>query len=442
MPDDLYSIWLKVAPGPRPPDHYALLGLPRFCQSQEQIEAAAQRQLDELDRHSLHNDIPRREACHRMMNEVARARIALTNPQKRAAYDLTLDPEHKPKPPAPIPSVPTPPPAPAFVSPPPAAVSSSASAEAAESPKHAAARSNPLVAAAMANPALWIVPLICIALLAVAINHVMRQSPPTTVATAVSPSSKPSAPSISAPIAKVPGTTRGNSTGAVQTRPAPNMAAPPATTGHESSATTAPAVAVVIDKSKLPPPPIDVNLKPIPSADIREKSSKLVDQVYGDDLAAAKTPAEKAALAKKMLGAVGTLGDHDGDRFVLLGRSADLAVEALDMNTAMAAIDAAAREFKIDALKIKARALDVLASNLTPNQDQQALVRQLDGVIDSAIRADRFDIAAYVVHAAQIAAKSVNDPVWLQKAELRQKEVEDAEAEYKKSVAAPLHATN
>jgi hypothetical protein len=90
MADDLYTTWLEIPPGPRPPDHYALLGLPRFTADREKIEQAAHLQLHRLDRFALHPDKARRDECQRMMNEVARARVVLVNPERRAAYDRDL----------------------------------------------------------------------------------------------------------------------------------------------------------------------------------------------------------------------------------------------------------------------------------------------------------------------------------------------------------------
>ncbi|HZK81879.1 MAG TPA: hypothetical protein VFC46_12445, partial [Humisphaera sp.] len=301
MPDDLYSLWLKVAPGPRPPDHYALLGLPRFCETQEQIEAAAQRQLDELDRHSLHNDIPRRDACHRMMNEVARARVALTNPQKRAAYDLTLEPGRKA--PTPAPSVPASP----SVLPP--------VIEAVEREKPGPNLLQRIIAYATANPVLWIVPAACIGVIAIIIARATRPSPlPKTLAISVSPSTK-SSPAI------IPPRTMGipaHPLVSVEPKPLPATTSTALVPGHESPLpATAPTIPVEIAKPKPPQPPTIVSTrKPLPSTDLREKSSKLVDQIYGDDIAAAKTQKAKADLARKMLAEVGALGDHDADRFV------------------------------------------------------------------------------------------------------------------------------
>jgi hypothetical protein len=92
MSTDLYTEWLKIPPGHRPPDHYALLGLERFCSDASAIEQAVADRMELLDRYALHRDSARRSACQQMMNEVAQARIVLIDPQRRTAYDQTLEP--------------------------------------------------------------------------------------------------------------------------------------------------------------------------------------------------------------------------------------------------------------------------------------------------------------------------------------------------------------
>ncbi|MEX2213474.1 MAG: hypothetical protein WD768_05060, partial [Phycisphaeraceae bacterium] len=90
MSQDHYTQWLKIAPGPRPPDFYTLLGLPRCCDDAVRIEDAAHEQLDRLDRYALSPDPASREACQRMMNEVAHARVVLRDAIRRAAYNKEL----------------------------------------------------------------------------------------------------------------------------------------------------------------------------------------------------------------------------------------------------------------------------------------------------------------------------------------------------------------
>lgn len=87
---DLYSEWLDVPPGPRRPDHYTLLGLPLFCNDASAIENAARARLKQLDQYALHPDSALRDACQRLMNEVARARIVLVTNTRKARYDAEL----------------------------------------------------------------------------------------------------------------------------------------------------------------------------------------------------------------------------------------------------------------------------------------------------------------------------------------------------------------
>lgn len=90
MPGDFYSEWLQVPPGERPPDHYTLLGLPLFSDDTASIEQAARKRLARLDRYGIHPDTNKRDACHRLMNEVARARVVLMAPGRKRQYDQEL----------------------------------------------------------------------------------------------------------------------------------------------------------------------------------------------------------------------------------------------------------------------------------------------------------------------------------------------------------------
>lgn len=90
MAQDRYNQWLKLPPGPRPPDHYTLLGLPHFCDDAPRIQQASHDRLDQLDKYALSKDPASREDCQRIMNEVARARVVLTDAGKRLAYDVEL----------------------------------------------------------------------------------------------------------------------------------------------------------------------------------------------------------------------------------------------------------------------------------------------------------------------------------------------------------------
>jgi hypothetical protein len=87
---DLYSEWLGIEGGPRPPDHYALLGIERFCDDPDLIDTVAHQRLDLLDKYSLAGSRENRNACQEIMNEVARARVVLMNAERRSLYNLQL----------------------------------------------------------------------------------------------------------------------------------------------------------------------------------------------------------------------------------------------------------------------------------------------------------------------------------------------------------------
>jgi len=84
---DAYHKWLGIPPEEQPPDHYRLLGIRRFESDPEVIAAAADRQMVHLRTFQAG---PQAEACQRLLNEVARARVCLLDPEKKSAYDAEL----------------------------------------------------------------------------------------------------------------------------------------------------------------------------------------------------------------------------------------------------------------------------------------------------------------------------------------------------------------
>lgn len=90
MQEDLYTRWLGIEPGQRPPDHYTLLSLPLFTHTPNAVEAAARAQMEKLDPYAMHPDREQRDASTRMMNEIAQARMLLADPIRREEYDREL----------------------------------------------------------------------------------------------------------------------------------------------------------------------------------------------------------------------------------------------------------------------------------------------------------------------------------------------------------------
>ncbi|MBM4040202.1 MAG: hypothetical protein FJ290_16980 [Planctomycetes bacterium] len=89
-PPDLYTELLGLPPGPRPPDHYALLGLTLFEPDPHAIHEAILRQTAELKRWALHPDPDRMRRVQEMLNELSAAGVALEDPNTKAPYDEHL----------------------------------------------------------------------------------------------------------------------------------------------------------------------------------------------------------------------------------------------------------------------------------------------------------------------------------------------------------------
>jgi cytoskeletal protein RodZ len=84
---DPYFEWLKIPPIEQPPNHYRLLSTARFESDPDVIEAAVNRLVAKLQ--NLSNG-PRVDDAQRLLNDVAKARLCLSDPKRKAEYDANL----------------------------------------------------------------------------------------------------------------------------------------------------------------------------------------------------------------------------------------------------------------------------------------------------------------------------------------------------------------
>lgn len=82
-----YCEWLAIPPCLLPPSHYRLLGLKDFETDPDKIQRASLNQIARLRMHQagVHSDL-----TQKLMNEVALARITLSDPAKKEDYDRQL----------------------------------------------------------------------------------------------------------------------------------------------------------------------------------------------------------------------------------------------------------------------------------------------------------------------------------------------------------------
>jgi len=95
---DPYVQWLGLPPGADAPDHYALLGVPRAEADKGRIEDAFRARYAVVRKYQIKWP----DLATRLLDELSNASVCLTDPVRKAAYDLTLAPSN--------PLVPEPPP--------------------------------------------------------------------------------------------------------------------------------------------------------------------------------------------------------------------------------------------------------------------------------------------------------------------------------------------
>jgi hypothetical protein len=138
---------------------------------------------------------------------------------------------------------------------------------------------------------------------------------------------------------------------------------------------------------------------PAPDRAAQAKATVEMDRAY--DFSRAKTAADKVNLAKQLL-ALGIKPEGEPvERFTMLRRAAELAAVAHDSEVLFAAVEAMDAGFQVDALAAKEKLLSKMAQNATDEPAARALVRSTRTVVQEAVAADRFDVAANAVAQAQ-----------------------------------------
>jgi hypothetical protein len=119
-----------------------------------------------------------------------------------------------------------------------------------------------------------------------------------------------------------------------------------------------------------PPPPIsrDPPKAPVPGAAAQQDAVKLIRDLFKADYAK-RTPADVQALAVKLLQQGRETKDDPVGQFVLLQQARELAVQAGDLATALAAVDEAAKAYDVDSLSLK---IQSLAATLLPAGKSEA----------------------------------------------------------------------
>ncbi len=139
-----------------------------------------------------------------------------------------------------------------------------------------------------------------------------------------------------------------------------------------------------------------------PSTAAQTAAEKLIKDVYKAEFTKTAT-SDKEALATKLLEEGKSTNSDMASKFVLLRDARDLASEAGDVDTAMAAVDALAESFAVDVVDLKLTALN-RAGKTASAPIGSAIVAAANAVIDAIVATDQFTSIGKVAALSELPA--------------------------------------
>lgn len=160
-----------------------------------------------------------------------------------------------------------------------------------------------------------------------------------------------------------------------------------------------------------------VSLAPPPQDEELVKAHELVEQLFQDEIRAAKSPAQWQVLGKRLIQAGLDTKDDPAGRFASLQIGAQYAARGGDLPTACLAIDALAQEYALDSWTLKRAAADLSSKAPRLPKQHAAQCAELAALIDASTAADRHAIASELADILVRSAKASREPTLIKAAQ-------------------------
>jgi serine/threonine protein kinase len=178
-----------------------------------------------------------------------------------------------------------------------------------------------------------------------------------------------------------------------------------------------------------PPPPVPVPAPPpgpakLPEPDqIAQRKAQAEIQGLFKEEYAKKTPADRLALARKLIETAGQTKDDPVSRFVLYREAQDLAMLAGDFELALGTVDEIAKIYAVNGPALKNSILAGAAKNARTFDELKGVATVYLRQGEDALAADELDEADRLIQQAVALGKKSKDTVLSGRAEARQKEI-------------------
>ncbi len=419
---DPYHIWLGIPPEDQPPDHYRLLGVKQFESNPDVLESAADQRMTHI--RSFQTGKHAAES-QKLLNELSAARHCLLNPEKRQPYDQALRAQQpQAAPPATLPkAMPTSPVRPLAVATPLAVQSVAPTSpdlgfdplEQAGGRRTAKRRRTTVPPVMLAAVGAGLVAVIGIAW--VILGGGTDESTPlaarvpgdsATREQRGADDTRESIPARPLPAAPHPSTSPLDPDGVPAddgTQDSMTSADDPAVEPAEDTAGDMPA-AVSADEDETPQTAVETRPAP-PDAAQQAAALAEVQRALKAEFAAAKKPADKAALAEKLLALVPDSSDP-GEQYVLLGEARRLAIAAGAPALALQATEGLAESFAVDRFEELAKTAEELGGKDLSSALKKELAESLEPLTGAALSAGQFAAGKRLARVGLAAARKSN----------------------------------
>lgn len=144
--------------------------------------------------------------------------------------------------------------------------------------------------------------------------------------------------------------------------------------------------------------------KEMPTEAELKASAASVKQIFKEDFALARKPAEKSDLAKKLIESATREGTGPADSHALLSMAKDLAIEAADIPTGLLALSQLTSQFPSDADAVMTKSLPRLLKVFPRDGDAAPVIESLLAIAGQATDDDRHEVAKIIVTQAHLLA--------------------------------------
>ncbi|HEX4132383.1 MAG TPA: protein kinase [Pirellulales bacterium] len=167
----------------------------------------------------------------------------------------------------------------------------------------------------------------------------------------------------------------------------------------------------------------NVGRRPVPNAAQRAQADKLVDDIFGAEIAAAKSADAKTELIDKLLVQAEQTENDPIGQYAMLCRARDMAVEVPSPALCERALRAIAARFEFDAGDELTAALEKMTGKFESIASNRAVAEAALSAADDAAVADRWELAKRDGDAALAAARKTKDAELIKATFARTKEI-------------------